>query len=65
MHRRFYRLNLKREMVVLKTRRRYARFVYDEENGCRFEGLKKEIWIFMQQAWLIAVRERILEFYSD
>ena len=35
-----------------------------EENGCRLEGQRKEIWIYSQPAWLIAHRERMLEFYS-
>ena len=47
-------------MVVLETRHRYARFVYDEENGCRFEGQKKETWIYTWPAWLIAAKERML-----
>ena len=34
VHRRFYGLNLKKEMVVLETCHRYARFVNKEENGC-------------------------------
>ena len=25
----------------------------------------KETWIYTEPAWLIAVRERMLEFYSD
>ena len=38
---------------------------YDEEKGCRFEGQRKETWIYTWPAWLIAVKERMLEFYSD
>ena len=43
---------------------RYARVVNDEENSCRFEGQRKETWIHMWAAWLIAVREWMVEFYS-
>ena len=53
------------EMIILETSHRYARFVNDEENSCRFEGQRKETWIYTWPAWLIAVRERMLEFYSD
>ena len=51
-------------MVAWKARR-YARFVNHGENGCTFEGQRKETWIYTWPAWLIAVRERMLEFYSD
>ena len=37
----------------------------DEENGCRFEYQRKDHWIPTRPAWFIAVRERLLEFYSD
>ena len=44
---------------------RYTRFVKDEEDGCRFEGQRKETWIYTLSAWLVvAVGERMLEFYS-
>ena len=55
----------KKEMVSWKAHHRYARFVSDEENGCRFEGQKKETWIYTRPGWLIAVKESMLEFYSD
>ena len=43
--------------VVLswKTRHRYARFVNDEINGCRFFGQRKETWIYARPAWLKGV----------
>ena len=66
LHRRFYGLDLKRKWSYLKTYHRLiARFINNEENGCRFEGQRKETWIYTRPAWLIAVRERMLEFYSD
>ena len=37
-----------------------ARFINDEENGCRFEVQRNVTWIYMRHAWLIAVRERVL-----
>ena len=42
-----------------------TRFVNVEENGCRFVGQRKEICIYTRLARLIAVRERMLEFYSE
>ena len=65
MHGRFYGLGLKREIVVLEILHRYARLVNDEENGLQIRRSKEEIWIYTLPAWLIAVRERMLEFYSD
>ena len=59
VHGRFYRLDLKKEMMSGKTRHRYTRFVNDGENGCRFEDQRIETWIYMEPAWLIAVRERM------
>ena len=44
---RFYGLDGR--MGCLKTRHRYARFV-DEENGFRFEGLRKDSWIYAMPA---------------
>ena len=38
-----------------KTRHRYNGFFNDEENGCRFEGQRKETWMYTRPAWLIAV----------
>ena len=57
MHGSFYGLDLKKEMVVLENS--IARFVHDEEHGCRFEGRRKETWIFKRPAWSIDVRERM------
>ena len=36
VHRRFYGFSLKTEKIVLENSDGYARFVNDEENGCRF-----------------------------
>ena len=38
---------------------------HDEENGCRFEGQRVETLIHSRLAWIIAIWERMLEFYSD
>ena len=54
----------KKKWLSWKTHHRYAVFVNDEENGCRIEGQRKETWIYMRSAWLIVVKERMLEFYS-
>ena len=35
------------------------RFGHDEENSFRFEGQRKESWIYKRPAWLIVVREMI------
>ena len=57
----FHVLDLKnRKWSSWKTRHRYARFVNDEENGCRFEGQRKETWICTLPAWL---SERLLDFF--
>ena len=50
-----------------KTRHRYAGLVNDDkENSCRIDAQRKETRIYTRPAWLIAVRERMLqEFYSD
>ena len=61
VHGRFYGLDLRKEWSSWETRHRYARFVNDEENGCRFEGQWKETWIYTRPAWLIPVREIIHE----
>ena len=53
--------DLTREMVVSAIDRQ----IRDEDNGCRFEGQRKETRTYMRHAWLIAVRERMLEFYLD
>ena len=47
VHGRFYVLALKKDMVVMETHHGYARVVNDEENGCRFEGQRKETRIYM------------------
>ena len=52
---------LKRKWLSWKTRHRYARFVDYEENGCRFEGQRKETWIYTGLAWLLAVRDKLLK----
>ena len=39
---------------------------FDDVNGCRFEGLMRETWIYTRPACLITVQgEMMLEFYSD
>ena len=50
---------------VLKILRTKLKKMVDEENGCRFDGQRKETWIYMRPAKLIAVRQRMLEFCSD
>ena len=56
---------LEKEMVVLENSP-YIRWIrQNEENGCIFEGQRKETWIYTWLAWLIAVKERMLQFYLD
>ena len=55
----------KKEMVVMGSTTQIRKFVIDDEAYWRFEGLKKETWIYTWLARLIAVRERMLEFYSN
>ena len=45
-----------------RTSQEVARLVNYEESGCRFEVQREEHWVHMQPTWLIAVRERLLEF---
>ena len=47
--------------VVLENLPSSARFVNDEENGCRFEGQEKETWIYTGTA---AARNSILEVFQ-
>ena len=63
-HGRFYELNLK-ILNGRPTRHRYARFVKDEGNGCRFEGQREETCIYIWPALLIAVKEWMLEFIQS
>ena len=46
-----------------KTRHVYTTFFNDEENGYCLEPQRKET-VYTHIVWLIAVRERLLEFYS-
>ena len=62
VHRTFYRLDkrkwLSRKIAIDKL----DSSMMDEENGCRFEGQRKETWIYTRPAWLIAIRKRCWSF---
>ena len=56
---------LKKEMVVLEPAIDALDSFNDGENGSRSQGLGKETRIYTWPTWLIAVKERMLEFYLD
>ena len=51
---------IKKEMVVLENSPSL-----ETKKTWRFEGQRKETWIYTQPAWLLIIRERMLESYSD
>ena len=56
---------LEKEMVVLENPPKIARFVMMKKTAAASKAKRIEIWIDMRPASLIAVRERMLESYSD
>ena len=63
---RFYGRDLKKQNACLgKLAIEYARFVNKEENVCRFDGQWKKTLDPHAVCMLIAVKKRMLKFYTD